>query len=281
MKDVNVMAVGSAREGEERQHVRGLIARMVGAEFLKVRKRRGLVAWSVILTVVPVALFYTISSILHADDPGRYGPAGGVPNLAGITGVLATLGSVAAVLIGATMGAGDVQAGVFRDLVSTGRSRIALFAARVPGGLALLWPLLALAWLIACTGSIVFAGNHAAPEVSLLVQGGGWVFLAATSIYLLALGIASLTASRSTAIGMALAWLFAVSPLLLQIPDLGGARLALQMAALTRLIPTGLQEQPPDPVIASMSVGVAFLVVAAWATIALAAGAWRTRTRDA
>jgi len=248
---------------------------MVSAEFLKVRKRRGLVAWSAVLTVVPVGLFFGISVILHAEDPARYGPAGGVSNLAEIMGVLATLGSVAAVLIGATMGAGDVQTGVFRDLVSTGRSRIALFAARAPGGLALLWPLLALAWVIAS------AGNLASPAMSLMIQGGAWVFLAATSIYVLALGVASLTASRSTTVGIVLAWLFAVTQLLLQITGLGAARQALQMSALTRFIPAGLQEQSPDPVIASMSAGVAILVLVAWAVIPLAAGAWRTRTRDA
>jgi hypothetical protein len=254
---------------------------MVSAEFLKVRKRRGLLAWSAILTVVPVALFFAISVILHAENPAAYGPAGGVSNLAAAMGVLATLGSVAAVLIGATMGAGDVQAGVFRDLVSTGRSRLALFAARVPGGLALLWPLLAFAWAIACAASVAFAGHLHSPGVSLMIQGAGWVFLATTSIYLLALGVASLNSSRSTTIGIVLAWLFVVTPLLLQIPDLGAARQALQMAALTRFIPAGLQEQPPDSVIASMSVGMAILVVAAWAAIPLAAGAWRTRTRDA
>lgn len=281
MNDVNVMTVGSTARMRERPRTRGLNARMVSAEFLKVRKRRGLVAWSTILTVVPVALFFAISAILHAEDPAAYGPAGGVSNLAGVMGALATLGSVAAVLIGATMGAGDVQAGVFRDLVSTGRSRIALFAARVPGGLALLWPLLAFAWVIACAASVAFAGNLASPEMSQMIQGGGWVFLAATSIYLLALGVASLTASRSMTIGMVLAWLFAVTQLLLQMPALGEARQALQMAALTRLMPVGLQEQSSDPLIASMSVGVAFLVLAAWAVIPLAAGAWRTRTRDA
>jgi hypothetical protein len=281
MNDVNVMTVGSTAPAWERPLTRWPNARMVSAEFLKVRKRRGLVAWSAILTLVPVGMFFAISAIQHAEDPIRYGPAGGVSNLAGIMGVLATLGSVAAVLIGATMGAGDVQAGVFRDLVSTGRSRIALFAARVPGGLALLWPLVAVAWVIACAASVAFAGNLPSPAMSLMIRGGGWVLLATTSIYLLGLGVASLTASRSTTIGIVLAWLFAVTPLLLQITALGEVRQALQMAALTRFIPTGLQEASPDPVIASMSVGVAILVIAAWAAIPLAAGAWRTRTRDA
>jgi ABC-type transport system involved in multi-copper enzyme maturation permease subunit len=281
MNDVNLMTVDPSAPARERPSTRGLNVRMVSAEVLKVRKRRGLVAWSAILTVAPVALFLAISAILHAENPGRYGPAGGVSNLAGVMGMLATLGSVAAVLIGATMGAGDVQAGVFRDLVSTGRSRIALFAARIPGGLALLWPLLGVAWVTACAASVGFAGRLQSPGMWLMIRGGGWVFLSATSIYLLALGIASLTASKATTIGIVLAWLFAVSTLLLSITGLGVARQALQMAALTRLIPSALREDSPDPVIAFMSVGMAILVIAAWAAIPLALGAWRTRTRDA
>ena len=45
-------------------------------------------------------------------------------------------GPLAALLIGVEAGTGDAAAGVFRDLVVTGRSRLALFATRVPAALA-------------------------------------------------------------------------------------------------------------------------------------------------
>ncbi len=45
-------------------------------------------------------------------------------------------GPLAAIMIGTDGGAGDLAAGVFRDLVVTGRSRLALFASRVPAALA-------------------------------------------------------------------------------------------------------------------------------------------------
>ena len=48
-------------------------------------------------------------------------------------------GPLAAILIGVEAGTGDASAGVFRDLVVTGRSRLALFASRVPAALALCW----------------------------------------------------------------------------------------------------------------------------------------------
>ena len=48
------------------------------------------------------------------------------------------MGPVAAVLIGAEAGAGDLAAGVFRDNVLTGRSRTALFLARIPAAVAVI-----------------------------------------------------------------------------------------------------------------------------------------------
>ena len=39
---------------------------------------------------------------------------------------------MAGAIIGATAGGADIESGVFRDLVATGRSRTALFFSRVP-----------------------------------------------------------------------------------------------------------------------------------------------------
>ena len=259
----------------------GLNRRMVSAELLKIRRRRGLMAWVAVLVVGVVSVVFAVMAILHAMDPVKYGPAGGVENLSGAVGVLSLLTSVAAVLVGAALGAGDLQAGVFRDLASTGRSRVALFAAKVPGGLALLWPLVALAWLICCVASVAFAGDLAAPSISLMIAGGAWMLVVTASMYALALGIASGTGSRSAAIGMVLAWQFVVSQLLTQISALGVLRQGIQMAALTRVIPAELLSGPRDPASATMAVGTAIVVLAAWFFVPLAAGAWRTQTRDA
>ena len=49
-------------------------------------------------------------------------------------------GAVAGVIVGATAGGADIEAGVFRDLAATGRSRTALFAARLPGAWAIVVP---------------------------------------------------------------------------------------------------------------------------------------------
>jgi ABC-type transport system involved in multi-copper enzyme maturation permease subunit len=223
-----------------------------------------------------------VLAVLHAADPAKYGPAGGLSNLANAAYILSLLGMVAAVLIGATTGAGDLQAGVFRDLVATGRSRLALFAARIPGGLALLWPLVAGAWVIAAGGSVLLAGSDPRPGLVVMAEGGAWVLLAATVVYLVALGLASLAGSRSATVGILLAWQLAVSPLALAVSSLGAVREGLLTAGLDRLIPAGLLSGArPDPVSAGMPVALASAVIGAWALVPLAAGAWRTITRDA
>jgi len=256
--------------------------RLVSAEFLKIRKRRGLVALAVLLTVGAVVMAGAVLAVLHAADPAKYGPAGGLGNLGNATYLLSTLGTVTAVLVGATMGAGDLQAGVFRDLVATGRSRLALFAARIPGGLALQWPLVTVSWIVAAAGSVLLAGSHPHPGLVVMVQGGAWVLLATTVVYLIALGLASLAGSRSATVGIVLAWQLAVTPLALGAAKLGVLREGLLTAALDRVIPAGLLPGArPDPVSPTMSIAVAAVVIAAWAIIPLVAGAWRTKTRDA
>jgi len=171
-------------------------ARLVSAEFLKVRKRRGLAALTALLTVGAVVFAGGVLAVLHATNPAKYGPAGGLGNLANAAYILSALGAVAGVLVGATMGAGDLQAGVFRDLVATGRSRLGLFTARIPGGLALLRPLVAVSWAAACTGSVLLAGSSPRPGVTVMVEGGLWMLLATGVSYLMALGLASLAGSR-------------------------------------------------------------------------------------
>ena len=96
-----------------------------------------------LLTIVPQVIAYGILAILHAANPDHHGPAGGVANLGNGMSVLILLGGVAAIIVGAACGADDVNSGVFRELVVTGRSRVALFGARIPGGLLFLLPFVA------------------------------------------------------------------------------------------------------------------------------------------
>lgn len=252
--------------------------RLVRAELLKVRKRRGLLAATLALTILPMIVAYVILAILHGVDPAKHGPAGGAQNFADSLNFLGALTIVAGILVGATVGTGDLGAGVFRELVVTGRSRLALFAARVPAGLGVLLLALGIAFSVSAIAATLLAGPLDPPSGRLLLHSAGWLGLLATVSFVIALGVSSLISSRGTSIGLLLGWLLVAMPLLKQIDGLGVFREALSGAATERLEPAAvLGEGAHLP----MSLTAAVLVIAAWTIVPLAAGAWRTLTRDA
>ena len=252
--------------------------RLVGAEFLKLRKRRGLVLSTLALTVVPMIIAYTVLLILQAADAAKHGPAGGLVNFSGSMDMLSQLGVVAAILVGSTLGAGDLGSGVFRELVVTGRSRLALFSARVPAGLGLVFAVVGAGFAVTATASTVFAGSSEVPGAGLLVSSAAWLGLVTGLALVLALGVSSILGSRGTTIGILLGWQLIAMPLLLQIGALGSLRIGLLEAATDRLEPARLFEGGTT---VPMSLAAGLAVIAAWIVVPLAAGAWRTCTRDA
>jgi len=186
--------------------------RLVRAEMLKLRKRRGLVVTTAVLTVGATSILYTILAAVHASDASKHGPAGGIANLGYGMLLISLLGGVAAILAGVLAGSGDLGAGVFRELVVTGRSRRALFNARIPGGLAFVLPFVAVAYAITAVVSVVAAGSLAAPSVGLLVSSGVWMLLTIAFWYAVALGVASLLGSSTTSLGILLAFKLALTP---------------------------------------------------------------------
>jgi hypothetical protein len=246
------------------------VRRLVAAELLKLRRRRAHVAASLALVVAPVAVVFVALAALHAAKPATYGPAGGVENLRGALRLLAQMGPVAAILIGVNAGGDDLAAGVFRELVVTGRSRLALFAARIPGGLVLLVPLVVVAFALAATASIALAGPAPTPRAGLLLAYAAWLVLVTGLAFLLALGVSSLLDSRATSLAVLLAWQLAVGPLLLQTGRLDPL-----------LVGAALQRLEPGPGRGSVSLTTAALLIVVWTVVPLAAGAWRTQTRDA
>jgi hypothetical protein len=273
------MTTTSATAELPRARSRGArMPRLVEAELLKLRKRRGLVLVTFALTVLPMIIAYAVLVGLHAAKPAKHGPAGGLENFSGSLYLLAQLGVVAAILIGATAGASDIGSGVFRELVVTGRSRFALFAARLPAALGLALSAVLAGFGLTALASTALAGSLEAPGVGLLVEGAGWLALVVGLALVLALGLSSAIGSRGITIGIVLGWELALMPVLLQIRTLGSLRELLPVVATDSLAPSALFE---GEVALSTSVNVAVAVIAAWTLVPLAAGAWRTCKRDA
>src|SRR5664279_6403092 len=124
---------------------------MIATRILELRKRRGLMITLVLVTVGFPTVFLAIRLLLHAVAPKTYGPAGGYDIYTAMSaGVLYTFGFIVAATLGATAGSVDLSDGMFRHLVITGRSRLALYLARIPAGLAIIVSLVAVGFTIVC-----------------------------------------------------------------------------------------------------------------------------------
>jgi hypothetical protein len=219
--------------------------RLVAADVLKLRRRRGMLA--------------IVAGLVFAAVAGYYGAGG--DDFETEVGILTLLACVAGAIFGATAGGADIETGVFRDLVATGRSRSALFLARVPAAWALTLGLLAPALLAAAA----ISGGSLRGATSVLVSGA---LTAAICV-----GLAALTGRSGLVMGFALAFQLGAAPLLAQLDALGDARFAIPAVAISRL-------DSSDGIVATLPPAGAIAIILAWAAAGLGAGLWRTRTQE-
>jgi ABC-type transport system involved in multi-copper enzyme maturation permease subunit len=246
--------------------------RLIRAEVLKLRRRRGMLAIVAGITLGVVALAFGVSAMQHAGNPAKYGPAGGAASFKDALNVVMLLTIVAGAIVGSTAGAQDLESGVFRDLAATGRSRIALFGARITGAWAVVLPLAALSAAAMAGACVGLAGSLAAPTTASMLAGTAGLLATAALSSAVAVGLSALIGSRGPVIAIVLAFNLAIAQMLVGISFLGDLRQAIPTVALGRIahansdVPTTL--------------GVAIAVTAAWVAAAFAAGAWRTSTRE-
>ena len=255
--------------------------RLVSAEFLKLRKRRGLVLSGLALTVLPMLVAYTVLLIRARREPCEARARRRARELCpGRLDLLTTLGAIAAILIGATLGAGDLSSGVFRELVVTGRSRLALFAARIPAGLALVWAFVARGLRHHRDRVDRLRGvARGARARTLLVETAAWLALV-TALSLGArarhrLGSSARAEPRS---GSCSAGRSSPPRCCSRSSRWAHCAKACWAPRPTALAPAALFDGHEPR---AMSLAAAVLVIAAWTVVPLALGAWRTVTRDA
>lgn len=123
---------------------------LIATKHLELRKRRGLMVTAALLTVGIVVLVLGLRLLFHLFDPASDGPAGSPSIFSGLSNLLAEFGFLVAAAVGAAAGTTDLTDGVFRGLVITGRSRLALYLARIPAGLAVILPVIAVAFTVLC-----------------------------------------------------------------------------------------------------------------------------------
>jgi hypothetical protein len=124
---------------------------MIATRSMELRKRRGLMVALIVVYIGIPTIFLTVRLLLHAFAPRSYGPAGGHDIYTGlVAGVMYIFGFIVAATLGCTAGSIDLTEGMFRHLVVTGRSRLALYLARIPAGLAIIVPLVAVGFSVVC-----------------------------------------------------------------------------------------------------------------------------------
>jgi len=267
---------------------------LIGAKFLELRKRRTLMIVAVAFTVGLPVIFYAIRLLYHLGNPARYAPAG-APNAFATAGILMDeFGFIAAVMLGATAGTADLTDGMFRHLVITGRSRLALYLARIPAGLSILLSLAAAGFTVACLVTAFLGSPQAAGAVTLspgaMIGAGLWLELDLLIGFTVGLGLGSLMGQRTVPVILLTVLDIIITPALAghALPYfLNGERLVvgvamdqLKPAALaggTRIGPGGSAglQIPPMPTWAMIT------VIAGWIIGWSAIGAWRMVTRDA
>ena len=138
---------------------------MIATRFMELRMRRGLMLALIVVFIGIPTIFLTIRLLAHAFAPHSSGPAGGYDIFMSlIAGVMYVFGFIVAATLGCTAGSVDLTEGMFRHLVITGRSRVALYFARIPAGLAIVVPLVAVGFTIVCAVCVFAAPTELSYE---------------------------------------------------------------------------------------------------------------------
>ncbi|HEY1687912.1 MAG TPA: hypothetical protein VGF95_03515 [Solirubrobacteraceae bacterium] len=257
-----------------------LAAQMVGADLLKLRKKRSTVIWALILVLAPLLIYFIVRAAQHSSSPLKYEPAGGQHGYEdGLQALALFFGPLAGIMIGVEAGAGDAATGVFRDLVVTGRSRLALFVARLPAAIALCWAVVLVGYALLILGTYALSSGAPTPSGATVANGIGFSLLSTGVICAVAVGFASLTASRPPALVVLIGWHLVASPILAGISSLGKARDLLLSQAISQFAPVKLNEGPHGMSV-TMSHGFAIVVMLAWLVVLLVLGAWKTMKMD-
>jgi len=268
---------------------------LIGAKLLDLRKRRILMAVTAAFTVGLPVLFYGVRLIYNLADPAQYGPAGTPGAFATAGTLMDEFGLIVAVMLGATAGTPDLADGMFRHLVITGRSRLALYLARIPAGLSILLPLAAAGFTVAClvTGFLhsPLPAGAVTPSPGAMTGAGLWLELDLIVGFTVGAGLGSLMGQRTVPVILLIVLEIIITPALADhaLPGfVNGERLVvgvamdqLKPAALAGGITVGPGGGPRQLHLPPMPTWAVAAVIGAWIAGWTAIGAWKMINRDA
>jgi hypothetical protein len=268
---------------------------LISAKFLELRKRRVLMTVTVAFTVALPVIFYGIRLIYHLSDPAVYAPAGAPGAFATAGTVMDEFGFIIATALGATAGTADLTDGMFRHLVITGRSRLALYLARIPAGLCLLLGLAAAGFTVACLVTAFLGSPEPASAVAVspagMIRSGLWLQLDLVIGFTVGLGLGSLMGQRTVPVILLIVLEIIITPALADhaLPHfINGERLVagvamdqLKPAALAGGTTIGPGGGPRELHLPPMPGWALITVIAGWIVGWSAIGAWKMATRDA
>jgi hypothetical protein len=203
-------------------------------------------------------------------------------------------GYIVAIALGVTAGTGDLTDGMFRHLVITGRSRLALYLARIPAGLSILLSLAAVGFAVACLvtaflGSPLPAGAIT-PSPGAMADAGLWLELDLVVAFTVGLGLGSPMGQRTVPVILLIVLEIIITPIMVNhaLPGFINGQRLLVGVAMDQLKPAVLAggsrvgpggsnvlHLPPMPTWAMIT------VIAGWIAGWPAIGAWKMATRDA
>ena len=267
---------------------------LIGAKLLELRKRSVLMVVTAAFTVGLPVIFYGIRAIYHLSDPVHNGPAGAPSAFATAGTLMAEFGFIVAVMLGATAGTDDVTDGMFRQLVITGRSRLALYLARIPAGLTILLSLAALGFTVAALVTAFLNSPHApgalTPSASALAGAGLWLELYLVIGFTVGLGLGVLMGQRTVPVVLLIVLEIIITPILADhaLPHFVNVERLIVGVPMDQLQPAvlagGAHVGPTGGVglvIPPMPTWAMAAVIAGWVIGWLAIGAWKMATRDA
>ena len=203
-------------------------------------------------------------------------------------------GFIIAVTLGATAGTTDLTDGMFRHLVITGRSRLALYLARIPAGLSILLSLAAIGFTVTCLVT-AFAGSPLAagavtPSPGTMADVGLWLELDLIIGFTVGLGLGSLMGQRTVPIVLLILLQIIITPILADhaLPGfINGERLVvgvamdqLKPAALAGGTTVGPGGGPHELHLPLMPAWFMVVVIGGWIIGWSVLGAWKMATRD-